>query len=1417
MDKHATRLLRHLKRIVAQQESNQSSPVNGKEQRLNDAVSTSPKDSLLSETQRSALIPAPTAFPTLAAAIAAAASGTTSSRSKDPSQRAMMPPPSSRPSKSPRPSATTVSRRAAAAAASSSRSATLDARNAVAFPALRGSDSSVPQQCSSTGVSSRESSDSAQDSSRNDDPNASAMHNGEATPAGAAGERSGRRSTPQSGTASNAASDRAALSKARPPSKKRPRAPIPLEIPPSGSCDNPVPIALYVSPRSLRQERGVSVSPRSRNRGSSGSEPAVRQPPAVQLLEYLQSLLVARPKSQEQQKEQQEQLAALNALTMDLLVENVVLAMTNSGCGGGNASGAVAAATDEKLSGCGDGSNPPVAPPPADAAWTDLGVPPANEAASGGNAFVKDDAWNAAVTAGDNSLDSSTASASAAVAVILLAASAVSSSAVAEAPHSTVSPAASAARQLPPSAAVPPLVLPLSTSANESPSAPSMFPRLESIAEAPSPVETSDERVTAVEQTADAACKNDPSAAEGCEVSLSEVPGVSWDELLKSMQDQSGDVIASSGSGIDSHIPSLDDEVHVDKEAREPALERSASGGGTDSADMKQMQELLADLLQSPDLLQASAPAGGLGYDCDGAYGISFDPTTAAADTTDIACQPPHRSQFETELGHSERSSPSAPVSDAFDDFDSVTEVGVARLAEPAIGERALGEPERATTASQNGLSSAEDADDGEVPPNSTAAAAASVGGAAGGDAIVDRAPEGYARSQHAENDDGAASQRGVNDRRDEAKGGAELGEETQRNWDDHGPGQAAEEVKRDEGVKGNDGEEFGENKDAATELCETGSAARGSEGSEGAALKIETEENGSRRQAVSELKTDDPATDAALTTDLAENAPLKDDSIADGVDATSDKSILGLSDGPVPGDAVTYLLIEDDSLEDDSFADDDFPEDDPIVDDSLLNKFYPIQGVLPSSDSAELASSAEAAIAALQSPSFPFPFPTAALPTEARLLLSLLAQDALDREQYRRWRERLRVAQWEWRNEHERRKLAVREAMEWEARSHERAQEDDEQRIRRARMAARAVASGAAAYGEGSRVSFASFALSPAAVQQPAHFSPTSPFPHSPLPPASPRSPLLSPSPDPPPSRKPRAPPFPPPAPEPRLWYDECFDPAYPPHLFHHHFRMSPGTFDHLFSSLLPIEGVRLPSSAPKIPLRMRLAVCLWRLASAEPLYLVSRRFGLSGAMCSRIHHETCATICQALIRTHIHMPSSPAERAAAAGKFEEVCGLPGGCVAALHTTQIAMNTPRTGESMREYENRRLSARRQKVVHSVAVQVAVGADGLILDVSAGPGSLTDRDVLLQSQLYQRRGERYDVAWEEGVGNEEEEDADEAAKSAAEVAEEEEVRRASKRARMGGDRGGGHAEAALGPGERSRLRVVEEMGRRKCG
>ncbi|CAI5986465.1 unnamed protein product [Closterium sp. NIES-65] len=393
-------------------------------------------------------------------------------------------------------------------------------------------------------------------------------------------------------------------------------------------------------------------------------------------------------------------------------------------------------------------------------------------------------------------------------------------------------------------------------------------------------------------------------------------------------------------------------------------------------------------------------------------------------------------------------------------------------------------------------------------------------------------------------------------------------------------------------------------------------------------------------------------------------------------------------------------------------------------------------------------------------------------------------------------------------------------------------------------------------------------------------------------------------------------------------------------------------------------------------------------------------------------------------------------------------------------------MNTPRTGESMREYENRRLSARRQKMVYSVAVQVAVGADGLILDVSAGPGSLTDSDVLLQSQLIaalageaaaaaaphssvnladlptellvrrkgsipipdnieqlqraldgmrddagrgrvgearprkrgrpplharrvireesrswwagererrvemervgaaaldgeggsgggslggdfgtgrgrgrgvgrggsggigrsefvegefegndvadkggsagrsggggggagsgggdgggkrltilerlgresmlpgdqlqynqgveravavarnavrrlrsrwkllskraetkveelpeivgaccvlhnlcEKRGERYDVAWEEGVGNEEE-DADEAAKSAAELAEEEEVRRASKRARMGGDRGGGQAEAAVGPGERSRLRVVEEMGRRKCG
>ncbi|CAI6011649.1 unnamed protein product [Closterium sp. NIES-65] len=638
MDKHATRLLRHLKRIVAQQESNHPSPVIGNEQRLNDAPATSTKDPLLSEAQRSALIPAPTAFPTLAAAIAAAASGTSSSRSKDPSQRAMMPPPSSRPSKSPRPSATNVSRRAAVAVASSSRSASLDARNAVAFPTLRGSDSSVKQQCNSRGVSSRESSDSAQDSCRNEEPNAWAMQNGEATPAGAAGERSGRRSTLQSGIASNAASDRAAL-KARPASKKRPRAAISLEIPGSDSSDNPSLNALSNSPRSLRQECGASVSPRSRNRVTSGSEPAARQPPAVQLLQYLQSLLVARPKSQEQQKEQREQLAALNALTMDLLVENVVLAMTYSGGGGGgDASGTVAAATDEKLRGCGDGSNLPESPPPADAAWTHVDAPRANEAASGGNGFDKDDAWNAAVTDGANSLDSSSAacaSASAAVAVILLAASAVSSSAVAQAPHSTVSPAASA-RLLSPSAPVPPLVSPLLPSANETPSAPPMFPRLESIAEAPTPVETSNERVMVVDQTADAASGNDPSATEGREVSLSEVPGVSWDELLKSMQDQSEDIIASSGCGISSDIPSLDDKVLVDKEAGEPELERSASGGGTESADMKQIQELLADLLQSPDLLEASAPAGSSGYGCDSAYGRSLDPwMQSLADSAD--------------------------------------------------------------------------------------------------------------------------------------------------------------------------------------------------------------------------------------------------------------------------------------------------------------------------------------------------------------------------------------------------------------------------------------------------------------------------------------------------------------------------------------------------------------------------------------------------------------------------------------------------------------------------------------------------------------------------------------------------------------------------------------------------------------
>jgi hypothetical protein len=193
--------------------------------------------------------------------------------------------------------------------------------------------------------------------------------------------------------------------------------------------------------------------------------------------------------------------------------------------------------------------------------------------------------------------------------------------------------------------------------------------------------------------------------------------------------------------------------------------------------------------------------------------------------------------------------------------------------------------------------------------------------------------------------------------------------------------------------------------------------------------------------------------------------------------------------------------------------------------------------------------------------------------------------------------------------------------------------------------------------------------------------------------------------------------------------WWDRLSSPACPDAEFRRAFRMSRATFDALCDELSAAVAKEDTALRAAIPVHQRVAVCLWRLATGEPLREVSRRFGLGISTCHNIVLQVCAALTAVLLPKAVRWPvESPAAR------FQAASGIPG-VVGALCTDHVPVGPPK--ENVAEYYNRRLTERNNKASYSVAVQAVVDADGAFTDVCIGlPGSLSDAAVLQRSALH---------------------------------------------------------------------------------
>ncbi|KAL8107322.1 hypothetical protein AgCh_023937 [Apium graveolens] len=201
------------------------------------------------------------------------------------------------------------------------------------------------------------------------------------------------------------------------------------------------------------------------------------------------------------------------------------------------------------------------------------------------------------------------------------------------------------------------------------------------------------------------------------------------------------------------------------------------------------------------------------------------------------------------------------------------------------------------------------------------------------------------------------------------------------------------------------------------------------------------------------------------------------------------------------------------------------------------------------------------------------------------------------------------------------------------------------------------------------------------------------------------------------------------------KAWWDQCNSAEFPEEEFKKAFRMGKDTFEMICNELTSAVAKENTMLRDAVPVRQRVAVCIWRLATGEPLRLVSKRFGLGISTCHKLVLEVCLAIRTVLMPKYLQWPDDMTLKKIK-DEFELVSGIPN-VVGAMYTTHIPIIAPKI--SVAAYFNKRHTERNQKTSYSITVQGVVDPNGVFTDVCIGwPGSMPDDQVLEKSALHQR-------------------------------------------------------------------------------
>jgi hypothetical protein len=157
-------------------------------------------------------------------------------------------------------------------------------------------------------------------------------------------------------------------------------------------------------------------------------------------------------------------------------------------------------------------------------------------------------------------------------------------------------------------------------------------------------------------------------------------------------------------------------------------------------------------------------------------------------------------------------------------------------------------------------------------------------------------------------------------------------------------------------------------------------------------------------------------------------------------------------------------------------------------------------------------------------------------------------------------------------------------------------------------------------------------------------------------------------------------------------------------------------------------------------ISVTKRVAVCVWRLSTGEPLRLVKERFGIGLSTVHKIMREVSAAI-KTIVLPQVVLWPDATTAASVAAKFQVLTGGIPDVIGAVYNSHIPVIAPK--HDCEKYHDAGLTERNGKTSYSVRMQASVDADGAFTDVSVGYPAVgvPDEDVLPVSWLEKRTGD----------------------------------------------------------------------------